>query len=502
MTANPHTDSYRPVSSVSGVAAGQGHLPVIVVIFLITLLLPISFNLGSLRLMPARAFLMLAFLPLMMALLSGKAGRLIATDYFFAVFLFWGTVSIAVNNPNRVVEQMGSFGIELLGGYMLGRVAIRTPEAFIALIKAVAIVIIVTLPFALYEAMTGTPILLEVLRSAGLNALKDMQMEPRMGLDRAQVMMVHPIHYGLFCASAFGLVLVGLKGSMGNTKRFLLAGLVFLGVFLSLSSGALLSVILQIGLLMWAVAFDWSKNRWIILVSILAALYVAIDLASNRTPIRVFMSYATFSAHNAFWRGIIFEWGMVNVWRSPIFGIGLNNWVRPHFMSSASVDNFWLVMAMRHGIPGFILIATGFFLIIWEVGRAKFKEYSTVWWLRRAWVFAFCGTAFSLATVHIWSVILSFVFFLLGAGAWLITYEEPETDDDGDAVPAEARAGAPSYRREAAPTRSITPHSSAGRAAAPASRREDDTVQNLPYTRFRATPAASGALKPKSRSKT
>jgi len=488
VTANPHTDSYRPVPSTG--AAGHGHFPLAVVIFIIVILLPINFNLGSLRLSPARAYLMLAFVPLITTLLSGKCGKLIATDYLFAGFLIWATLSTTVNNPIRVVEQMGSFGIEFLGGYMLGRVGIRTPEAFVAMIKTVAIAIACTLPLALYEALTGTPILLETLRSVGLNVAPNVKMDLRMGLDRAQVMMAHPIHYGLFCASAFGLVLIGLKGSLGETKRFFLAGLVFLGVFLSLSSGALLSVVLQMAILMWAISFDWSKNRWIILISFLAVIYVAVDLISDRAPIRVFMSYATFSAHNAFWRGIIFEWGMINVWGSPIFGIGLNNWVRPGFMRSASVDNFWLLMAMRYGIPGFLLLATGFFLIIWGVARAWLKERSTIWWLRRAWVITFCGMAFSMATVHVWGDMLAFVLFLLGAGSWFISYQE--SDDDVDALSAETRAGAPNYRRGAPPTRSLAPHSSAGRAAAPASRQDADMVQNLPYTRFRAKPGASG----------
>ena len=35
----------------------------------------------------------------------------------------------------------------------------------------------------------------------------------------------------------------------------------------------------------------------------------------------MFLTYATFNSGTAYYRSLIFEWGMKNVWGSPIFGM-------------------------------------------------------------------------------------------------------------------------------------------------------------------------------------
>jgi hypothetical protein len=146
----------------------------------------------------------------------------------------------------------------------------------------------------------------------------------------------------------------------------------------------------------------------------------------------VFLSYATFSSHNAYWRAQIFEWGMVNVWANPIFGLGFNDWVRPFYMYSGSMDNFWLVQAVRYGIPSFLLITAGYGLGILKVGTRDFTADPVLAQLRRAWMFTFIGLTLTMCTVHVWSTIYSFVFFMFGSGMWFISATpearpEPET---------------------------------------------------------------------------
>jgi hypothetical protein len=112
---------------------------------------------------------------------------------------------------------------------------------------------------------------------------------------------------------------------------------------------------------------------------------------------------------------------MINVWGSPIFGIGLNEWVRPFFMRSGSIDNFWLVNAVRYGIPGFLFLILGYLPTLWWIGRRNFDADQRLWLLRRAWMFTFAGLTLTLCTVHVWTSIYSFVFFLFGAGMWFLT---------------------------------------------------------------------------------
>jgi O-Antigen ligase len=391
-------------------------------LYLLTVILPVLFNAGSLALSAQRVLLLLMVVPLSINLVRGKYGRLIWTDIFFFLHIGWAAIAMAVNNPDRVIQNAGSTSVEFLGGYLVGRAYIRSVDDFLALIRVFVFMVCCTLPLALFETMTGRPIVLEWIRKIpGITSVGIVNIDPRMGLERVQALFAHPIHYGLFCGTAFSLLFVGLKGIASTATRYIAGSIIGLCVFVSLSSGALLPILLQIFLIFWAFSLNSVRQRWLILFGLFVMAYVAIDLLSNRTPIKVFMTYATFSAHNAYWRSLIFEWGMVNVRAHPIFGIGLNDWVRPFFMRSGSMDNFWLVNAVRYGIPGFFLLILGYLPALWKIGRRNFDADLRLWQLRRAWVFTFAGLTLTLCTVHVWTSIYSFVFFLFGAGMWFLT---------------------------------------------------------------------------------
>ena len=411
-------------------------LPRPVLWYLLAVTVPIGFNAGSLYITTLRLFLIAVIIPLTIRLLSGAYGKLILTDFLFVAHIIWAAVAIAVNNPDQVIQQMGSVGVEFLGAYIVGRAYIRTPETFITLSRTLVVIALCITPFAIYETVTGQPIIVEILRKLpGVASVPINNYDKRLGLERVQAVFAHPIHYGLFCSMVFSVCFLALRGEITGTKRYFFSVTIFFSGFLALSSGALTALALQLGLIFWATLFRKIKARWWILVLLFVFSYVVVDILSNRSPIKVFMSYATFSAHNAYYRELIFEWGMKNVWAHPIFGIGMNDWVRPDFMHNSSMDNFWLVMAVRYGIPGFLLIAVGYLTVILRVMRRNFAGQERMILLRRAWVFTFLGLTFTLCTVHVWTNIYSFVFFMFGAGVWFIFYTPPAADaDDPDGV--------------------------------------------------------------------
>ncbi|MEM9581330.1 MAG: O-antigen ligase family protein, partial [Pseudomonadota bacterium] len=339
--------------------------------------------------------------------------------------LIWTVLALAANNPGAVIEQTGSTGMEFLGGYALGRAYIRSRADFAAMTRVLVLMVIVMLPFAVFETLTSRSLWLEFLRMIpGVKTLWEIPSEARslfgMKLERVQGGFAHPIHFGLFCSVCFSLCVVGMKGIFSTPRRQLSGAALALAACLSLSSGALLAVALQGALILWALALAKVPGRWWVLVGLFVLIYIGIDLASERTPIRVFMSYATFSAHNAFWRGIIFEWGMKSVWAHPILGIGLNDWVRPSFMVGSSVDNFWLLTAMRYGIPAFACLVAGYVWVLVALMRRDFHSDAVLTQFRLAWVFTFLGLSFTLCTVHVWGAMYSFTFFILGAGVWMM----------------------------------------------------------------------------------
>lgn len=471
----PSRPSFQGAISPFAGTSGLAWLPFV---YLLCVLVPIGFQAGPLAMTTLRLLLIIVTIPLTIKLLAGRFGKPLATDYLLFGHLIWATVALAVNNPDRVIQQSGSVGVEFIGGYLVGRATIRSREDFAALCRTLVWMVLITTPFAILESQTGQPIIVNFIRSLPkLTSVYPVTIEGRLGLERVQATFAHPIHYGLFCSVAFSLTFVALKGIIGDARRWVSSVLILCSGLLALSSGALLAMVLQIGLIAWQLMFSEVRQRWRILVALFAVAYVVVDVLSNRTPLEVFISYATFNAHNAYWRTIIFDWGLDNVTGnpareippSPWFGIGLNDWIRPSFMHSGSMDNFWLVMTVRYGLPGFFLLAAGYILGIAKVMRRVLEGDRMLQNFRMAWVFTFLGLTFTLSTVHIWTNIYSFVFFMFGAGMWFLD-AEPDTGEGTpeDAEPAEGRRGSRFTRFEDADASPVRE-----RPAAPEPSRED-----------------------------
>jgi hypothetical protein len=437
MTALPRIDATHRTTR-QGISSGKSPLAWPVSLYLIAVVTPINASLGPIFLTSVRAVLLVMFIPMLVRLLTGKVGRLLMTDVFFLLFIVWGILALSITSPGQAISQGGSIGLEFIGGYLMGRVYINDRESFIAVCKFIVMLVLISAPFAVYETFSGRPIISEYInRIPGISSNPNVLADTRMGLERVQYTFVHPIHYGLFCSVAFSLCFVALK-DVFNLPRRLISSLVIMAAgFLALSSGALLAIVLQIFLIAWSLIFASVRSRWWLLVGVFVLVYIVIDLLSNRDPIYVFMSYATFSAHNAYWRSIIFEWGIKNILgdasvgipAAPWFGIGMSDWIRPSYMHSGSMDNFWLVIAVRYGIPGFFILLMGYSFSIYKIIKRNFNGNSSLLQIRRGWIFTFLGLSFTLSTVFVWGNIYSFVFFVFGAGMWLITVDSKTLEE-------------------------------------------------------------------------
>jgi hypothetical protein len=106
---------------------------------------------------------------------------------------------------------------------------------------------------------------------------------------------------------------------------------------------------------------------------------------------------------------------------------------------------------MRHGFPGFFLIAAAYLGTLIQLGRLHLKD-PRVANMRIGYIVSLVGLLFSLMTVHIWGATYVFVCFLLGAGVWMRDYANDEgPQSDGPDITDQGR-GAPN-RRAATPNR-------------------------------------------------
>ena len=250
------------------------------------------------------------------------------------------------------MQPAGIFLIETLGAFLFARRYIRDVFAFRRMVQCLVLMVIFLIPFAVYENVTGSPILIKLFGQIFPVPVSPPK-EPRWGLDRAQATFEHPILFGVACSSAFALSYYVL----GMTKRLvglLASGLVIVAVFSSLSAGALVSVFCQAILMVWDKITAGVARRWAILTILTIIGYVAVESASNRSGFQVFISFLTFNADQSYMRIHIWNYGTELVMGHPVFGVGLNEWERPSWMGG-SIDNFWLSNAVSYGNPGSVV---------------------------------------------------------------------------------------------------------------------------------------------------
>lgn len=394
--------------------------PFLVTLFLIGLILPpeTSFHLGTIRLSPYRVVLILALVPALARLLSGRAGRFNRIDGLIVLHTTWAALALFVNHGlGAGMEPAGIYVIEAFGAYLIGRVYIQSADDARAVIRAMFMVILLLAPLALFESLTAHNLIRDPVRAVlGMGPVR--HIGQRMGLERAFGPFEHPILYGVFCASILGYVYYVLGEARLRLKTLAMAGVVGAATFLSLSTGPLVALLGQVGLIGWDRITKPIRNRWKLLAAGIAAGWIFVSMASTRDPIRVFIWYFAFSRESGYNRILVWEYGKAEVARHPIFGIGLGDWVRASWMS-ASMDNFWLVEAVRYGLPSLIFLVGAILLQAVRLARSKQTD-AEFGHFRSAWLVSMAGIALAGTTVHFWNALFVWFFFFIGSGVWML----------------------------------------------------------------------------------
>lgn len=393
-------------------------LHLIPVALMLSIVIPIMVNLAGMALNPSRMVLVLTMIPVFFFWASGKAGRIRVADIMVMSCALWTVIALlSVHGMNRF-QYAAIIAIEMLCPYLIARCYIRTEADYAALIRFLRWIAIFLAPAAIIEALTTKRIYVMLLDPV-FQVFGKAPYEFRLGMSRAQVVFEHPILYGVyvatFCAPVY---MVARAQGYSPLRSLIFVSPVLAATFFSLSTGAFLGLILQILFLAWAFIFQKVSSRWMILTALVALGYIVVSFLSNRTPFEVFISYLTFNSSTSYMRVLIFTFGMDNVWANPLFGLGLRDWARPSWMYSGSVDNFWLVMAMRYGIPAFLTIALAFGASFTTMMRSK-PASAAAGLYRNGHVFSLIGLTIAMCTVHLWSATFVFMMFMLGAGLWV-----------------------------------------------------------------------------------
>lgn len=439
---------------------GSSRLHILAKLAIITCLIPIEFTVGPLLLTPSRIYFMLVIPYLTVRLVSGAYGGLVAVDILVFLNLLWFSISIIYNHPDVAVTFIGQNVVLMLGGYATARAAIRGPEDFYNLCKFIGLTIVLMFPFAVAESITSTAYIPRMIeRLPGISAFDDTHSGARLGLERAQVVFVHPIAFGLYCSLGISLIFVGLRGRISSVKRYLWSFIAFLCVFLSVSSGPFLAFFFQAALISWSWLLRNIDRLWLKTAYLGAAAFLVLEVLSDRPALVAIASRLAFNPATANARVVLFDYGMAQIFRTPILGVGYHKWDLPGWLSG-SVDNHWLLVALTYGVPTFVFFLSAYVVAIYKAGKRDFPVDSIHFDLRRAWSFMMIGVAFTLVTVAVWGNMLSIMYFMIGSGIWMQYCKAPqetsaETDNSKKTdtrTHAKHRTGANDRDRQRLPT--------------------------------------------------
>jgi hypothetical protein len=157
----------------------------------------------------------------------------------------------------------------------------------------------------------------------------------------------------------------------------------------------------------------------------LILISLALQLVANRSLINIATSFLVFDPGSYWYRMMIWDYGVASVLKHPLYGIGLNTWERGSDMSS-SIDNFWLLLAMRYGLPAPFFLLLTLLSIFLALGFKKGLD-DKITAYRTAFLISM--TAFFLVgwTVSFWDAAYVLFTFAMGAGIWMLDVKPKKT---------------------------------------------------------------------------
>lgn len=337
------------------------------VILIVCFLFPpeLAINAGPLRLGFYRIAL-LALSPVIFAAFLRGNLKLHSLDFLMIIVVCWLPLSFAMNYNWAVgLESGGAQAFDMILGYFLGRATIRSlSDLRNFLICILPAILLVGLLMAA-ESLSGELFVREFSQSVfggtgevGSRIDKDY----RQGLLRAYSVFTHPIHGGLFLSSFIALYYMNFKLNMWRYSG------VFIGLlgFFSLSSAAVIGIISNIIILF----YDWFQKRvrdlgWPVSIGGLIVILAAIHFFSQSGVISVIYRYLTFNSGTGYYRTLIWQYAGADAWRHPWFGLGYEEYSRPLWMGSASIDAHYLFMATSYGlVPALLYFLMALFVIL------------------------------------------------------------------------------------------------------------------------------------------
>lgn len=403
--------------------AQESKTPLVIILFLIlVVMVPIEFSLqlGPLFL-PASRFCLIALFFMILPRLGELKLQLF--DWLFIAHVGWVCVAYVLIYPiSTAIEMSGAYVLEFLVTYLTARIYLEQISQIRSVIQLLFVLVLISGILALPEALTGVRFIHDFASSLTGKTYK-FSPDMRMGITRAASFFEHPILYGVFCASALGLVWFVSTPA----QRMFMVPIIAIATWLSASSAPLLIVLIQL-VLIAIESFTRTIRRRDKLLGLATATFAALmQIFTGRGVIGLVM-LITINPGTAYTRRAQWNFAIDDVLRNPWFGFVPSTYTRP-FWLAPSIDNWWLLIMMRSGIPSLILLALSV-LFMWIAIARRDSASQLFKNLRTGWGLMMIALILGAATVTFFGKLQPLFAFYLGMGAALATCALPKEDGE------------------------------------------------------------------------
>lgn len=384
-----------------------------IALFFVALFIPGSMQIGV-RMTPYRLYLIVMAIPMILRFRTDPTMRITPVDVLMFLATFWRALAILVNHGTAEIANAGASFMELFFGYLLGRTYLRSAADYRFFFRCFLITLAAFLPFALVELVLRRELLRDLFGVVLIQPPLDFRGQIRWGMMRVQLSFDHALLFGTFCTMGFANVYYVYRDRFPMNLAY--AAFVSFMTLLAMSSSSILVLGVQGALMVYAAMFRFLPYRWVVLV--LAGLigWFGFELIFSMTPVEFVVQVLIYNPTGAEGRIDQVIYGLKEIQRHPIFGIGLNEAALP-FWRGDVFDNFWLFTAVRYGLPGLTFMLLAFVAHFLSIGAASgLGEVETR--DRLGYMIAFATTGVIIGTLTIWGIGLVFVMVFIGAGVW------------------------------------------------------------------------------------
>ena len=300
------------------------------------------------RITPARIGIWLLLVPALI-MLRQRGRRTVMSDLFVFATSGWMLVALFYNEGWGGLFTSGTAeALDFFGAYVVARAFFLGPTALGNFVRVLKILASIAIIVGIVDSISGHLLAHNIFASiVGYHAPTE---QFRNGMIRATSSFDHAILFGTFCA-AVGIIL--LYSEQSGFRRGFWFGISSLGVILSQTSAALISISISLATYAYDRLLRQYRWRWFAFWLPLTAMATAVFFFSAH-PIRWVILHLTLEPQNGYFQFMIWDAAMPKIARSPLVGFAFSKLNDP--VLDVTVDSVWLVMGLRYGIPAIIFL--------------------------------------------------------------------------------------------------------------------------------------------------